>query len=91
MRLPGYAAAASLSRTGRFYGGVLSRPVAGAGPTVGAQLSPCDPCDICGDEGSGGGPRPEPTPCPRDERCCGFIKDGRCVAGQCVPHTAPCP
>jgi len=83
MRLPGYAAEASLSTTSGFYRGVLNRSAAGAGTTVVAQLSPCDPCDICGDQGNGGGSQPlPPTACPRNQYCCGTVINGECV-GDC--------
>jgi hypothetical protein len=88
--LPGYAAEAALVATPRPYGGALGRLATVAGRAVVAQLSPCDPCDICGDERAGGGVRPPPMACPVGERCCGRIIDGRCV-GQCVAINAKCP
>jgi hypothetical protein len=90
MHSAGYAAEASLSTTRRFYRGVFCRPVAGPGPTVVAQLSPCDPCDICGDEGSGGGGQRLPSACPHDKpQCCGRVVNGRCD-GQCISANAHC-
>lgn len=90
MRLPGYAAEASLSTTRVFYRGVLNRSAAGVGTTVVAQLSPCDPCDICGDQGNGGGSQPlPPTPCPGSRHCCGTVIDGECV-GECRRSDESC-
>ena len=88
MRLPGYAAEASLSTTQRVYRGLPNRSAAGARPTIVAQLSPCDPCDICGD--GGGGQPPPPMACRVGEKCCGVIIDNRCVFGRCQPINTQC-
>lgn len=84
MTLPGYAAAASLYTTSRSYRTVRSGPVGGdVGATVIAQHDPCD-------RGGGGGVVVPSGPCPRGQKCCGGVVNGRCL-DQCVPMNADCP
>jgi len=84
MSLPNYFAAASLYRTSRSYSTARSVPPAHAGRTVIAQH---DPCALAG----GDGVVPQPMPCPVGERCCGIIRDGRCILGPCVSRNERCP
>jgi hypothetical protein len=85
MALPRFAAEASLYTASRSYRKARSAPAATAAPTVIAQQ---DPCAL---PGGGGGVRPQPMACPVGERCCGIIRDGRCILGPCVAANQACP
>lgn len=85
MKLPGYAADASLYASGRIYQQTLTRVSTAVRPLMVSQAG----CEI-GGAGTGGGGRP-PTPrrCAPNQRCCEPAAGGLCFL--CVPRNFQCP